>query len=62
LRFVITQKEGKILYEIQEKLNKGKVTLNKDGKHRFVVDKQSDIFKLAYIFNGNLYLEHRIKQ
>jgi hypothetical protein len=40
----------------------GSVTLNKDGYYRFVVNNQSDILKLAYIFNGNLYLIHRIKQ
>lgn len=64
-RFVITQKEGKILYKIKEKLNIGKVTFNKDGYFRYIVDNKNqsaEILKLFYIFNGNLYSAHRINQ
>lgn len=60
LRFVITQKEGAILYHIKEKLNMGIITFN--GLYKFVVTNPSDILKLAYIFNGNLFIYHRIKQ
>lgn len=62
LTFVIVQKEGSILYEIQKKLNIGNVCLTKTNIHRFSVDNQTDILKLAYIFNGNLILKHRIQQ
>lgn len=61
-RFAITQKDGALLYDIQEKLNMGLVTFNKDGYYRYVVAKRSDILKLAHLFNGKLYISHRIKQ
>ena len=62
LTFVITQKESNILYEIQNFLNIGSVCRTKDNIYRFSVNKQEEILKLVYIFNGNLVLKHRIKQ
>lgn len=61
-KFIITQKESKILDHIQEVLQIGKVTLRKDGYYSYTVNNKSDIMLLASIFNGNLYLDYRIKQ
>lgn len=71
-RFVLTQKESKILYEIQHKLNIGVVKHFPQGKseashknkdfYRLIVDNPSHILLLAFMFNGNLAQEHRIKQ
>ena len=68
-RFVLTQKESKILYEIQYKLNIGVVKHFPQGKsgknndfYRLIVDNPSHILLLAFMFNGNLVQEHRIKQ
>lgn len=62
LRFVITQKEGDILYHIQKTLAIGKVTKNKDNYYRYSIHNQQEILKLVYIFNGNLVIPYRIKQ
>jgi hypothetical protein len=60
--FTLTQKEGKILYDIKEKLKIGSISKDKNGNHRFRVGSLDDILKLAYIFNGNLVIEYRINQ
>lgn len=65
IRFVLTLKEGKILYEIQEKLGLGAVRFysqGKNGYYRFIVTKNKDLFILALLFHGNLVLSHRISQ
>nr|YP_010470469.1 LAGLIDADG endonuclease [Inonotus hispidus]YP_010691045.1 GIY endonuclease [Phellinus igniarius]UVF37957.1 LAGLIDADG endonuclease [Inonotus hispidus]WBU93146.1 GIY endonuclease [Phellinus igniarius] len=65
LRFVLTQKEGNILYEVQEKLGLGVVRFYSQGKNgyfRFIVTKNKELFILALLFHGNLVLPHRISQ
>jgi len=69
VRFVLTQKESDILYKIQFKFNIGVVKHFPQGKsdknndfYRWMVDNPSDILLLAFLFNGNLALNHRIKQ
>lgn len=69
LRFVLTQKESAILYHIQKKLGIGTVkhfpqgkSGNKNDFYRWSVDKFSHILLLAFLFNGNLALTHRIQQ
>jgi hypothetical protein len=67
LRFVLTQKEGKILYEIRDKLGFGNVKYFPNGKgtngfYRLIVVDSKDIFSLALLFNWNLVLPHRITQ
>lgn len=69
VRFVLTQKESDILYNIQHKLNIGVVRHFPQGKsgknnnfYRWMVDKPSHILLLAFLFNGNLAIDNRIKQ
>lgn len=69
LRFVLTQKEGDILYHIHNKLNIGIVKYfppnlkyNKNGYYRLIVDNKYEILLLTYLFNGNLAINHRISQ
>ena len=77
LKFVLTQKEGAILYHIQEVLGFGKVkkytnNLKKDSSsstspvnneyYRFIVEDFKHILILANLFNGNLVLPNRSKQ
>lgn len=69
VRFVLTQKEKDILYKIQSKLNIGIVKHFPQGKsgnnndfYRLIVDNPSHILLLAYLFNGNLAQNHRIRQ
>lgn len=69
VRFVLTQKEGDILHKIQFKLNIGVVKHFPQGKsgknndfYRWMVDNHSHILLLAFLFNGNLAQNHRIKQ
>lgn len=69
VRFVLTQKESAILYHIQKKLGIGTVkhfpqgkSGNKNDFYRLIVDNPSHILLLAFIFNGNLALTHRIQQ
>ena len=60
-RFVLTQKEGAILYHIQEVLGFG--TVRQFGSYfRFIVDDKANILMLYHIFNGNLVLQHRVNQ
>lgn len=68
-RFVLTQKESAILYNIQHKLNIGVVRHFPQGKsgksndfYRLMIDDPSHILLLAYLFNGNLAIDNRIKQ
>lgn len=68
ISFVLTQKEGKILYEIQEKLKFGRVQFfpqTKDGTNeyfRYFVQRVEDTLLLTTLFNGNLVLSHRKAQ
>jgi hypothetical protein len=69
VRFVLTQKESNILYKIQFKFNIGIVKHFPQGKsgknndfYRWIVDDPSHILLLAFLFNGNLALNHRIEQ
>ena len=61
-RFIISQKEGDILYHIKNVLKIGQVSKNKDGYYRYSVSNKDEIMKLSYIFNGNLCIPYRIKQ
>jgi len=69
VRFVLTQKESAILFYIQKKLGIGTVkhfpqgkSGNKNDFYRLIVDNPSHILLLAFLFNGNLALTHRIQQ
>lgn len=67
LRFVLTQKEGTILYHIQTMLGFGKVQFYPQGKgsngfYRYMVEDNQNILILALLFNDNLVLSHRISQ
>lgn len=69
VRFVLTQKESAILFYIQKKLGIGTVkhfpqgkSGNKNDFYRLIVDDPSHILLLAFLFNGNLALTHRIQQ
>ena len=69
VRFVLTQKESAILYNIQHKLNIGVVRHFPQGKsgknndfYRWMVDDPSHILLLAFLFNGNLAVNNRIEQ
>ena len=69
IRFVLTQKEYGILYHIQKVFGFGTVkhfpqgkSGNKNAFHRWIVDDPSYILLLAFLFNGNLALTHRIQQ
>ena len=59
--FVLTQKESKILYEIQDILKFGYVK-EFEGFYRFIVRDQSSILLLFHLFNGNLHLKHKNDQ
>ena len=69
VRFVLTQKEKNILDQIQFKFNIGVVKHFPQGKrcknndfYRWMVDNPSHILLLAFLFNGNLAQNIRIKQ
>lgn len=69
VRFVLTQKESDILHHINKILGIGIVkhfpqgtSGNKNDFYRLIVDNPSQILLLAFLFNGNLALTHRIKQ
>lgn len=69
IKFVLTQKESNVLYFIQKFLGIGHVKYfpqgksnNNNGFYRLIVEKQSHLLLLAYLFNGNLVLTHRINQ
>lgn len=66
-RFVLTQKEGNILNQIQKTLGFGKrvffeQTSKNTGYHRYIVTNINEILLLTLIFNGNLVLIHRREQ
>lgn len=61
LKFVLTQKESAILYEIQKVLGFGVVREFKNCT-RFIVTDPQEILLLFFIFNGNLTLTHRVNQ
>lgn len=64
-RFVLTQKEGAILHQVQEVLGFGTVrTVVQRSRdyYRFIVTDPQSILLLIYIFNGNLVLPYRQKQ
>lgn len=69
VRFVLTQKESNILYQIHKILGIGVVrhfpqgtSGNKNDFYRLIVDNPSQILLLAFLFNGNLALTHKIQQ
>ena len=69
VRFVLTQKESDILYLVQKMLGFGTVkhfaqgtSGKKNDFYRWIVDNPSHILLLAFLFNGNLALTHRIQQ
>ena len=69
VRFVLTQKESAILYHIQKKLGIGVVkhfpqgtSGSKNDFYRLIVNNPSHVLLLAFLFNGNLTLTHRIQQ
>ena len=63
LSFVITQDESAILYHIKDQLGFGNVRFDKGVQsYRYVVSDLSTIVLLMHLFNGNLVLEHRIRQ
>jgi hypothetical protein len=69
MRFVLTQKESNILYHVHKTLGIGIVrhfpqetSGNKNDFYRLIVDNPSQILLLAFLFNGNLALIHRIQQ
>ena len=69
VRFVLTQKESAILHKIKYKFNIGMVRHFPQGKsgknndfYRWIVDNPSHILLLAFLFNGNLAMNHRIEQ
>ena len=69
VRFVLTQKESGILYYVRNRLGIGIVkhfpqgtSGNKNDFYRWIVDNPSDILLLAFLFNGNLAITHRIQQ
>ena len=65
--FVLTQKDDKVLHEINQVLNIGIVKHFYDNKgnrkySRWIVSENKGIFLLYLLLNGNLVLESRIKQ
>ena len=69
VRFVLTQKESGILYYVRNRLGIGIVkhfpqgtSGKKNDFYRWIVDNPSDILLLAFLFNGNLAITHRIQQ
>lgn len=60
-RFVLTQKESAILYQIQSILGFGAVR-HTGNYYRFVVEDNRNARLLAYLFNGNLVIPRRITQ
>ena len=69
VRFVLTQKESAILFHIKNKLGVGNVkhfpqgkSGNKNDFYRLIIDDTTHILLLAFLFNGNLALTHRIRQ
>jgi hypothetical protein len=51
------------LFHIKQVLGFGNVRYDKNvNAHRYVVSDLSSLVKLAHLFNGNLFLIHRINQ
>jgi hypothetical protein len=69
-RFILTQKEGAILYTIMNHFGFGTVKYfassnssnNKNGFYRWIVEDLNNVRILACLFNGNLASKHRINQ
>lgn len=64
-QFVLTQKEGPILFHIKEILGFGSVKFfpsASGGYYRLIVTDKASILTLGLLFNGNLVLPHRISQ
>ena len=61
LTFVVTQKDPKVLKEIEIALGLG-VVKDFKGFSRYIVSNNSDCFLIYLIFNGNLIIRHRINQ
>lgn len=68
-RFVLTQKEGTILYAIQKMFGFGYVKYfgpgtsgNKNGFYRWIVEDRASLLILSHLFNGNLASTHRVNQ
>jgi hypothetical protein len=61
LTFVITQKDPKVLFEIQIILGFGVVKHFK-GFSRYIVSNNIHCFLLYLIFNGNLVINYRVDQ
>lgn len=63
MSFVLTQYEEAVLLHVQSVLGFGHVRFDKGvNAYRYIVEDLPSITKLAYLFNGNLVLEHRIEQ
>lgn len=63
MTFVLTQYEQAILLHIRDVLGFGVVRFGKGvNAYRYIVEDISSITLLAYLFNGNLVLQHRISQ
>lgn len=63
LSFIVTQDEKAILYHIQSVLGIGSVFFDRGVQSwRYRVGDIASIFELAKLFNGNLFLKHRIEQ
>jgi hypothetical protein len=63
LSFVITQQEENILQHIKSVLGFGVVRFDSGvNAYRYIVEDKASILLLAYLFNGNLVLPHRIAQ
>lgn len=60
-RFVLTQKEGAILFSVRDTLGFG-VVRHFNNHYRYIVEDKTNIRLLAYLFNGNLVIPHRITQ
>jgi len=66
-KYVLTQKDIKVLKEIQETFNFGNIKYYYDNNNnikygRYIVSDNKNILLLYLLFNGNLYLEHRKEQ
>lgn len=72
IRYVLTQKERKVLDQVQQKLGFGYVkffpqaavagSVNIHGFYRFIVEDTKSLLLLANLFNGNLAIQHRVNQ
>lgn len=60
-KLVLTQKDPKVLNEIQKVLGFGTVKTF-DKFSRYIVQDNKNCLLLYLLFNGNLVLEHRIDQ